>query len=219
MIGRRADRLARRLYRRFRNLPGAEHIATETAIAGLIRSLRWRRPKRVLEIGAGIGTLTAALIETLDSIHRPGGFLLVAVEPDAFCRRALATNLGRDLERVRLIHSLAELGSDQRFDFLIVDGGGREDESVFGRLAAGAAVFIEGDRAPQAAALERAAASRRLARADVRTLRRRTLEGGHRVYDGGYRLYRLDADLGSRLRLAFLDLRTKVVYRIRRLRR
>lgn len=223
---RRARRAARRIHRRFRSLPGAEHIATETAIAGLIVWLRRARPSRVLEVGAGIGTLTRAVLDTLDTLPDAGARSFVTFEDHPFCQQALAENFsegrhgdelgGEDGQgRATLIDDLGSLAAGDRFDFLIVDGGRQDDATVFGRLARGATIFIEGDRVPQTEALERAVRDRPMARADVRTLRRRRLEDGRWVYDGGYRIYRLEPSLRDRFVLAVIDSRTKLIYRLR----
>lgn len=213
---RGARRLARAVHRRFRGRPGSEHIATESAVRGLVRALRRARPRRVLELGAGIGTLTEAAIRVLERLHGPDGYTLVATESDPFCLEQLDRNLADRRGCLRVVADPGALPADAGpFDFVIADGGEQDDPRPFRDLARGATVFIEGDRRPQAATLEAAIAGRPFARADVRILRRRTLADGRRVWDGGYRLYRLEPTPRWRLRLAALDLRTKVVHRLR----
>jgi protein-L-isoaspartate O-methyltransferase len=220
MIGShsRARRAARRIHRAFCQRPGAEHIATRAAIAGLIRWLERKHPQRVLEVGAGIGTLTWALVETLSGQRGDDGFTLYTIEDNRFCLGELRQNLQPMWGRFTVIDSVGDLGSSAAgFDFLIVDGGRQDDESLFRRLRSGAVVFIEGDRRTQADCLERALGDRPYAKADVRVLRRRILPNGTRAWDGGYRVYQLDPSLGGRCRLALINLRTKLVYRLRRL--
>lgn len=213
-----ARRAAKRIHRAFAPRPGAEHIATRAAIAGLIRWLGRKRPERVLEVGAGIGTLTWALVETLSHQRGDDGFVLYTVEDHRFCLQELRKNLQPLWGRFTVIGSVGEIGSSgPGFDFLVVDGGRQDDEGLFRRLRPGAVVFIEGDRRTQADSLERALGDRAFAKADVRVLRRRTLQNGTRAWDGGYRIYQLEPTFGGRVRLALINLRTKLVYRLRRL--
>jgi len=209
--------LAAAVHRRFRQRPGSKHIATESAIAGLVAALYRRRPARVLELGAGIGTLTAAAIDALRAVRGDGGFELVTVEDDPFCIAQLACNLADRAAAYELVTRLDDLDEARRFDFLIVDGGDPADPRPFHRLAPRATVFIEGDRKPQAALCEAALAGRRWIGVEARTLRRRRLAEGRRVFDGGYRLYQLAPSFGERLRFALLRLRTALVWRLRRL--
>ncbi len=204
------------VHTRFSGRPLSEHIATQTAIEGLVRWLQRKRPRRVLELGAGIGTLTYATVETLSSIHGDDVARLISTEPYPPCREQLEINLIDQRERFTVVDGPGDVAPDDGpFDFLITDGGDPEDGSPFQNLAPGAIVFIEGDRKPQAAALEAALQGRAWQSADVRTLRRRDLPGGGRVYDGGYRVYALEPGLGMRLTLLRLRLTTSVVYRLR----
>lgn len=74
----------------FSNLAGAEHIATQHAISGLMRWLHRVRPSRVLEIGPGIGTLSYTVLRWAEGAGVP--IELTCVEQDAFCRSALIEN-------------------------------------------------------------------------------------------------------------------------------
>ncbi len=203
------------VHARFRVRPGSAHIATQTAIEGLVRWLRRRCPERVLEIGAGIGTLTFATVETLDAVHGRGAYQLTTTECHAFCLEQLSANLMKQQGRYTVVSSPSEALDDGPFDFLIADGGDPSDTSAFQCLARGAVVFIEGDRKPQAAALEAALAGRRWQSADIRTLRRRDLPEGGRAYDGGYRIYALEPAIGTRLLLCCRRVATSLVFRLR----
>lgn len=211
--------LAVEIHRRFSALPGSEHIATCSAIEGLVRWIRRARPRHVLELGAGIGTLTQATVTALLELHGAGGFTLTTLEDHPFCREALRRNLAADWAHLRLLRGVDELPDDLASpELLITDGGDPADDRPFRRLARHATVFIEGDRRPQAAALEAALGGRPWAEADVRVLRRRPRADpdGRRPWDGGYRVYRLDPTLGDRVLCGALRARTAAVYRARR---
>src|SRR4051794_39986782 len=57
------------VWKKYSDRPGSKHIATEFAIAGIVKWVEILKPRRVLEIGPGIGTLTEALIRTLTTLH------------------------------------------------------------------------------------------------------------------------------------------------------
>lgn len=129
----------------YRAQPGAEQIGSAYAAEGLRRWLERARPERVLEVGGGIGCLTAVLVETLGSSR------VVTVEDDAWCRAEWGRHLGARAPRL--------LGSDEvstvpRVDFLVVDGGDRRT-AYYEALARHAVVFVEGNRRDQRAVLER----------------------------------------------------------------
>lgn len=170
----------------------------------------------MLEVGAGIGTLTYATVSTLDAVHGQRPYRLLTTEDHPFCLEQLTANLTAQHGRFTVVANAAQVPADEGpFDFLITDGGDPADTRPFQRLAPGAIVFIEGDRKPQAAALEAALAGRPWQKADIRTLRRRTLPEGGRAYDGGYRVYALEPTVRIRIALVRHRLATALVYRLR----
>jgi hypothetical protein len=85
----REDRaFAAEIYRRYKAKPGSEHIATEVALIYLSACLRIYRPRTVVEFGAGIGTMTDALLS-----HPCGVERVISTEHDKFCLGELAYNL------------------------------------------------------------------------------------------------------------------------------
>lgn len=129
--------VARQIHDRFSG-PGTEQVASEFAIAGLLRWLHRRCPERVLEVGAGVGTLTATILTYDPSVFLP-------VEDHAGCREACYANTGR-----MPVSSHQILALD--WDMLVLDGGdGRNDDWNFAHRAI---VFVEGGRRPQRAVLE-----------------------------------------------------------------
>lgn len=134
--------LARSIYSTFSRLPGSEHIATEFALVHLSALLSELRPSRVLEIGAGIGTITRLILDHPSEVD-----LLVSTEENEFCRQALAKNIGdTHAGRWRLISSPNEERAGA-YDLVIFDGyTGVED--VYPRLTEGTVCFVEGIRQP-----------------------------------------------------------------------
>src|SRR5262249_37780366 len=109
------DPRAEAVFQRFRVHPGAMAIASPCALEGPIRTIERYQPRRIPEIGAGIGTMTAAILAAA-----PSGVEIVTVEDDDYCRAELATTLGPALGRVVLVR--ATDGVVGTFDLVVVDG-------------------------------------------------------------------------------------------------
>lgn len=150
---------AREIWQRFAARPGATvdgvvGIASEHAVAGLIRVIERYRPRRILELGAGIGTLTYTLLATArrTGLAEQEGFSLLTIENEPFCLEQLPENLADFAGGYRVApttEGLKERG--EAFDLLVVDGGGDLGndlgvQDVSGVLRPGAVVLVEGGR-------------------------------------------------------------------------
>jgi protein-L-isoaspartate O-methyltransferase len=184
---------ARDVHDRFKCLSGSEYIASEDAVAGLIRVLRRHKPQRILEVGSGIGTLTFAIISTMDEV-RCRGYRLVMVENNDYCRAQLAVNLAGKIERGTLVHDVGEI-SDGKFDLIIVDGGAETDGRYLNMLSPRGMIFVEGYREPQRRLIEASRPS--FVRALYRSMQMdrsaahhaRSAYGGAGRWGGGYWVY------------------------------
>lgn len=138
------------LHRLFASRPGAEHIASEFALAHLSCLLNAAKPHTVLEMGAGIGTLTYLL---LTHPRRPE--LIVSVEDNEYCIDQFTYNLPIQL---RAGHSLTTDVQTARehashFDVVIFDAENQAEEACE-FLEANTIVFVEGSRKHQRAAIQ-----------------------------------------------------------------
>jgi hypothetical protein len=200
------NREARSIHQRFSKLPGSQYIASEHAIRGLMRCLIKRKPKSVLEIGAGIGTLTFVSTtilsrrqETRDTELKPR---IIAVENSAFCRAELRKNLAASWDSLELVHDISDLPGDvSDFDFVIIDGGD-SDHRYFSKLGQGATLFVEGYRGPQRDLLESVAVNRRYVRAGFLSLslRRR----------GGYWVYQFEPSITDQIHFGLVNFYARV---------
>lgn len=130
---------AARIHRTFKALAGSEHIASDFAIGALVKWIRKLRPHRVLEVGAGIGTLTFALCSLKQEIP----FELITVEWNGFCQNAMRDNLSEQRGDYQQISSMDELGEFEPLDLVVIDGG-EQDARFISRLSPRAVIFIEG---------------------------------------------------------------------------
>ncbi len=152
--------LARALHAEFSAKPGSKHIASEYALAGLSSLLNWLRPATVLEIGAGIGTLTRMLMT-----HPVGVKRIVSLEVNDFCYEQLNKNLPIELApQVEIIRSTDRLKAIQdHFELIVLDGVvGNEWEQVYAKFQKGAVVYFEGVQQESRGALNRELAPRGL---------------------------------------------------------
>lgn len=207
MPSKRHRRQARELHARFTERPGSQHIAGVFAIEVLLRELERRRPRAVIEIGAGIGTMTQAI---LDSPACPDRF--VTVEDHPFCLEQLELNLEGAQDRVQIVTTTDEIPPEECFELALVDGGERS-LGLLARLADRATILVEGDRGPQRAALEEGLHGVPHLTCEVRTLQ----TDAQGVYLGGCTLIRVRPGLRDRLAWLRDRITTAWVYRIRAL--
>src|SRR5262245_2001014 len=132
---------ARQIYQCYKAKPGSDHIASCDALTYLSACLREFCPRTVLECGAGIGTITDALLSHTCRVDR-----VIATEHNAFCLNALGINLRHhDPARLDVIapDKLPSLAAD--IDMIIGDGSrGRHD--VYRKARRGTIIFVEGNR-------------------------------------------------------------------------
>lgn len=193
---------ARTIYERFRAFPGSDWIAKPEPIAGVIRHIARARPRAILEVGAGIGTLTHAIVATLRAVSHPAR--VVSIEHDAFCLAALDEHLGQELAQVDVAPDSSKLAPGA-FDFVIVDGGTLERGGYAELVATRGVVLVEGGRGPQRAAME--ATGRRFIVAHI----------GSADWDGGwYWLVKFEPTASDRVRFAVLKLWTRKLIPVRR---
>lgn len=139
--------LADSIHADFRAKPGSSQIASAFAIQQLEGWLWLRCPARILEVGAGIGTLSAVVAGYLAVLH--GHAEAIAVEDDPWCREQWIVNLSWWLHRPILFDKVPAY---EFYDLVILDGEQMPDDG-WGCLAPGATVFVEGNRRAQRARL------------------------------------------------------------------
>ena len=129
---------------------GAYAIATPININAIIAFCVSKKPKRVLELGGGIGTLTYCVLNYTEAI-------VEVYEENSFCREKLGQNLDRWSERVVLKESYAEDPNFADYDLVMIDGPDsvtieerdRLTYQVLGSLRNIGSFFIEGSRYSQ----------------------------------------------------------------------
>ena len=134
----------------FSNQVGAYAIATPININAVIAFCVSRKPKRVLELGGGIGTLTYCVLNYSEAV-------VEVYEENAFCKEKLIQNLNKWPDRVVIKESYVQVPNFADYDLVLIDGPDpetiKERDSVtlqvLGGLRNVGSFFIEGSRYSQ----------------------------------------------------------------------
>lgn len=145
------------VYRTFEKKEGSQYIATPITIQALLDINKQKPFKHVLEMGAGIGTLTYTFLKNTTAC-------IDTYEDNLYCQGALSKNLDGFEGRYRVLTSYSDRPPLDSYDLVIVDGGGgkRNDggrplviKDIFQCLRDVGVVFIEGDRYMQRSLIRR----------------------------------------------------------------
>jgi hypothetical protein len=133
--------IARNIYHQFSRKPGSHRIASAFSLCHLSRLIRLRKPRTVLEIGAGIGTISQLVL-----LHQERVENLYSIEQNPFCCAALKENVTPlPGQSWRLLPSQDAIPRDLAFDLIVFDGN-QYEQSTLGFLSAETAVFVDGMR-------------------------------------------------------------------------
>src|SRR3989344_9025597 len=137
------------IYRQFKQQSGSEHIAKPTTIEALLQVCREENPKRILEMGGGIGTISYLLLKNSQAV-------VDIYEDNDFCLGKLAEKLSEfQGGRYNIINNYHTLPPVKDYDLMIVDGGsGRKDDGgyktavsdILSYLDSVKTVYVEGQR-------------------------------------------------------------------------
>jgi len=140
-IGAAEAQLARSIFQEFRAKPGSQFIASEFALSRLAEFLSSNPVNSVLEIGAGIGTVTKLLLK-----HPGRPARIVSTEAIPFCIEQLTKNIaGTDRTGWSLVRGIEQLGKDENFDLVIIDAL-LDSVSQYRFFKEGTWCYVEGNR-------------------------------------------------------------------------
>lgn len=142
---------AMNIYRRFLEKNGAEHISSPIGIHLLLKMCREEKPKRVLEVGGGIGTLSFAVLKHTNA-------RIDIFEDHPFCINELKKNLAGYEERYTVLTDYENFTLPSReYDIVIVDGGNRKLlGDLIRRTGHIGRILTEGSRGEQQKVMRRA---------------------------------------------------------------
>lgn len=192
MLARDRKTYAATVFAEFWAKPGSDEIATAFAIEGLVKLLQQHRPRAIIEVGGGIGTLSRVLLDHLPA--HPSGALTV-LERNDWCGARWVEHMGADGPRAFRLSGWPEkpyAWPDRPVDLLVVDDWlPLRYDHVEILLGQRALVFFEGNRV-----IERC-----IVREGLRAKGRRVATLNRRPWDRskGYWIFRADARIWERL--------------------
>jgi len=140
------------IYELFKGKAGSEGIAGRVTLREIVRFCREHKPRAVLELGGGIGTISYAVLSNCDAI-------VDIYEHNDFCIAALNENLKDYKERFSIIPDYLMLPPKREYDLIIIDGGKgkhtfdggfpRGVNAYIHSLDSLKTIFIEGERKSQ----------------------------------------------------------------------
>lgn len=174
------------IFRKFGAQIGSEHIASPVTIEALSRLCREHKPRRILEMGGGIGTISYILLKYSDAF-------LDVYEDNEFCLSKLRENLVPFEGRYQIIQNYRISPPVQDYDLMVVDGGsGKAWDGGYPLavwffilfLKSVKIVYVEGFRRLQRIRARRALSHRyvyKLTRYDTMILEGKRLHGGLKI--------------------------------------
>lgn len=139
--------LAEKYYRHFSKLLGNQHIANLFAIEKILDILKIHKPKRILEVGLGIGSISYSIMDYFQTKNELIEYY--GTEANEFCLEALSDNLGEYYSKLKLFLNINQIEKINFFDLVLIDGSDHSLENISKLISKHGIIFIEGDRKSQ----------------------------------------------------------------------
>lgn len=140
-------KLATTYYKRFSKIPGNQHIANLYAIEKILDILYIHKPKRILEVGLGIGSISYSILNYYDERNMLVDYY--GTENNTFCINSLSNNLKKYHSKLNIYNSLENINKSGYFDLIIIDGSDKSLINISKLISKKGIIFIEGDRKDQ----------------------------------------------------------------------
>ena len=134
-------------YKYFSTLEGNQNIATEFALKIITKFVKSYRPKNILELGLGIGSISYAILHYCNATNQKINY--VGTEANEFCLEVLPKYLKEYYSQVTIFKTLDNVSNTEKFDFVIIDGKDESLSKVKDIISKHGIIIIEGDRIPQ----------------------------------------------------------------------
>lgn len=133
----------------FKKKNGSNNIIQYFALNRILKYIKYKKSKRILEIGIGIGTIPFAIQEAKARGVFRHDFEYFGTEDDLFCIEAFKANIPGGGQFINHYLTLADVPVDKKYDFIIVDGKDALTGKIPQMLERGGVVIIEGGRSVQ----------------------------------------------------------------------
>lgn len=134
-------------YKYFCEKEGNQHIAGLYALEKILDIIDVNRPKRILEIGLGIGSIAYTIMKYAE--NKKINLIYHGTEDNEYCLIQLRKNLNKYFDDIDVYTDLKSIKINSKYDFIIIDGSDESLEKVKDIIAANGIIFIEGGRAMQ----------------------------------------------------------------------
>ena len=142
---------ASQTYEKFRKYEGADQIATRRALEILGSLILEKRPKNIVEIGSGIGTITYFTFMITKTIYEIGEY--IAYEKVLWCQEKFRENIVEKVSksRVKLISDFKNFDLTNSTQLIIIDDkiDSSDYQVILSKASPNFDIFIEGHRFPQ----------------------------------------------------------------------
>lgn len=209
---------AEEIWVHFKSVPGAGGIASEHAIGGLIKIIKKKKPKKILELGSGMGTLTYAIMASLGNFFgKEFSYDFYTVENDEFCLGQLKKNLEGFEDKCTVINNISEVFSKGiQFDLIVVDGGGNLPDdmgpmNIENMVERKGVIFIEGSRRYQREMIKKWYAGRNYITVNIPAAKDFINWKNERIKNKAYWLLQFEPTLLERINFFLLHLRDKLI--------
>lgn len=206
-------RFTKTQYQKFSQAEGSQYIASEYALFRILKLIEKFKPKNILEVGAGIGTISDSILK----FNFPQDIQLFASEADNFCLEKLPENLGGDFSKLKLFPHIADLPHEAIFDFVIIDGKEEHLTSVKNMLSKNAIIVVEGDRKDQTDTLRKLFPSSKFVHSISRLKNSFYSNRPSNNFQGGLKIIFTNPDLEQNLYWLKLKINSKINFQFRKL--
>lgn len=134
-------------YNYFSNKEGNQHIAGMYALQKILDIIKVNKPKYILEVGLGIGSISYTILKDAEVNNRK--LVYHGTESNEFCLKMLKENLSQYYNSIEIFNDIENLKSDIKYDFIIIDGTDQSIDKIKDSIAPNGVIFIEGGRAEQ----------------------------------------------------------------------
>lgn len=124
------------IYEMFKKQTGSNAISGIATLEAIVHAAKNDKPKTVLELGGGIGTISYAILKNCDAV-------IDIYEHDEFCRKTLAENLKGMEARYAVISDYAQLPPRRSYDIIVVDGGSSDEAGYDGGFNQAIGAYIQ----------------------------------------------------------------------------
>lgn len=141
------NKIAADAYKYFSNLEGNKHIASEFALKAILKIVHKYQPKKVLELGLGIGSISYCILDYC--LKAKNKIQYFGTEKNEFCLSAIKGYLNGFYSQIKMYDSFQNVPVDEIFDLVIIDGSDDYLKKVGSTISKNGIIIIEGDRIPQ----------------------------------------------------------------------